>query len=96
MEAARDLQRYLSGLHRDRDRVERKKAIMRYVSQLSKDLPDLANKGKSAEIEKKLVHLIETKYASTIANGENIESESENGNGKKKGKEEEEEGEGEE
>ncbi len=89
MEAARDLQRYLSGIHRDRDRVERKKAIMRYVSQLSKDLPDLAAKGKSSEIEKKLVHLIETKYASTIANGEDIESESENGNGKKKAKEEE-------
>ncbi len=79
MEAARDLQRYLSGINREHDRKERKKAILRYVNQLSKDLPDLAGKGKTAEIEKMLVHLIETKYSGQIEDGED---EAENGNGK--------------
>ena len=87
MEAARDLQRYLSGVNRDHDHKERKKAILRYVQQLSKDLPELAGKGKSAEIEKMLVHLIETKYSGQIENGED-EEESTNG---KNGKVEEEE-----
>jgi len=73
MEAARDLQRYLSGINREKDRHERKKAILRYVTQLSKDLPELAGKGKSAELEKKLVHLIETKYSGQIENGEDDE-----------------------
>ena len=35
---------------------------MRYVKQLSLDLPFLAGKGDPAEIEKKLVYLIEHKY----------------------------------
>ena len=95
MEAARDLQRYLSGIHREKERGERKKAILRYVTQLSKDLPELAGKGKSAELEKKLVNLIETKYSGIIENGEDEaeEGEAENGNGsgKKNGKDEEDE-----
>jgi len=48
MEAARDLQAYLSGIRRDHDRKERRKAILRYVSQLSHDLPDLAGKARVA------------------------------------------------
>ena len=82
MEAARDLQRYLSGITRDKDRAERKKAILRYVTQLSKDLPDLACKGKSAEIEKMLIHLIETKYSGQIESGEDDAPEGGDGNGK--------------
>ena len=89
MEAARDLQRYLSGINREKERHERKKAILRYVQQLSKDLPELAGKGKASELEKKLVHLIETKYSGQIENGED-EDEGGNGNGKN-GKVEEEE-----
>lgn len=88
MEAARDLQRYLSGKTREKDRTERKKAILRYVTQLSKDLPELAGKGKSAEIEKMLKHLIETKYSDQIENGED---EAEGGDGKNGKVEEEEE-----
>lgn len=80
MEAARELQRYLGGKHRDRDRAERKKAIIRYVKQLSKDLPELAGKGKPSEIEKKLIELIETKYSGQIEAGED-EEEGGNGNG---------------
>ncbi|MEM4554682.1 MAG: DNA topoisomerase VI subunit B [Candidatus Anstonellaceae archaeon] len=66
MEAARDLQRYLSGVNRERERGERKKAILRYVFQLSKDLAELAGKENPAEIEKKLIDLIETKYSKQI------------------------------
>ena len=90
MEAARDLQRYLSGIHREKERGERKKAILRYVTQLSKDLPELAGKGKSAELEKKLVKLIETKYSGIMENGEDEAEEGEEENGKKNGKDDEE------
>jgi len=94
MEAARDLQAYLSGIRRDHDRKERKKAILRYVSQLSHDLPDLAGKGKPAELEKKLITLIETKYSGQIEEGEEEEGNGKNGNGNgKKEKDEEDEGE---
>jgi DNA topoisomerase-6 subunit B len=80
MEAARDLQRYLHGMTRERVRVERKKAIMRYLKQLSADLAELAGgKAKAADLEKKLLHLIETKYAGKIEEDEsgdaNIEEE---------------------
>jgi DNA topoisomerase-6 subunit B len=67
MEAARDLQRYLHGVTRDRVRVERKKAIMRYVTQLAADLAELSGgKIKAEELEKKLLHLIENKYSNAI------------------------------
>jgi DNA topoisomerase VI subunit B len=92
MEAARDLQAYLSGIRRDHDRKERRKAILRYVSQLSHDLPDLAGKGKPSDIEKKLITLIETKYSTQIDESEEEEGKNGNGNGKN-GKEEEDEGE---
>jgi len=94
MEAARDLQAYLSGIRRDHDRKERRKAILRYVSQLSHDLPDLAGKGKATDIEKKLIVLIETKYSSQIESEDGEEEEKKNGNGNgKNGKDEEDEGE---
>ncbi len=78
MEAARELQRHLSGLHREKDRANRRAAVMRYVRQLSKDLSELANKGKAEELNKKLVHLIETKYMGQIEDGEDDDG----GNGK--------------
>lgn len=62
MEVARDLDRYLSGKVREEQREARKKAIMRYIKQLSLDLPYLAGKGNSTEIEKKLIYLVEHKY----------------------------------
>jgi len=95
MEAARNLQSYLSGIRRDHERKERKKAILRYVSQLSNDLPDLAGKGKPKELEKKLMGLIENKYSAQIEEDES-EEEGKNGNGNGKngnGKDEEDEGE---
>jgi DNA topoisomerase-6 subunit B len=93
MEAARNLQSYLSGIRRDHERKERKKAILRYVSQLSNDLPDLAGKGKPKELEKKLMGLIENKYSAQIEEDES-EEEGKNGNGNgKNGKDEADEGE---
>lgn len=88
MEAARDVQRYLSGITRDRDRKERKKAVLRYVGQLSKDVVELAGSGKSDEIEKKLMHLIETKYSTQIEEDESEIDAPKSGNGN--GKEEDE------
>ncbi|MBS3068775.1 DNA topoisomerase VI subunit B [Candidatus Micrarchaeota archaeon] len=83
MDAARDLQRYLSGITRERDRKERRKAILRYVGQFSKDVVDLAGEGKAAELEKKLVNLIETKYSSQIEEDEGeTGAPKENGNAK--------------
>lgn len=88
MEAARNVQRYISGLTRDADRKARKKAILRYVTQLSKDMVDLAGEGKAAELEKELIRLIEEKYSNQIENDETGEEEvtkireEDNGNGK--------------
>lgn len=62
MEAARDLQRYLGGITKDKDRKARRSTVMRYVSQFSKDLSELTGKEKKADIEKKLIDLIEKKY----------------------------------
>lgn len=92
MEAARDLQRHLSGLHREKDRANRRAAVMRYVSQLSKDLTELSGKGKADELNKRLAHLIETKYMGQIEDGEDSPTD---GNGKK-GKDDDEEDEKEE
>lgn len=70
MEAARKLQLHLAGINREKDREKRRDAIMRYTTQLSKDLADLAGKGgSSAQIETDLKHLIETKYIKKIMEG---------------------------
>jgi DNA topoisomerase-6 subunit B len=62
METARDLQRYLHGKNKEVDREAKKKAIMRYVKQLSNDLASLADAESASKLEKKLVNLIEHKY----------------------------------
>ncbi|MCX8202377.1 MAG: DNA topoisomerase VI subunit B [Candidatus Micrarchaeota archaeon] len=69
MEVARDLDRYLSGKIRDEQREARKKAIMRYVKQISSDLPYLAGEKTSEELEKKLLHIIESKYSKMFDKG---------------------------
>ena len=70
MEIARDLDRYISGKSRDEQREQKRKAIMRYVKQISSDLPYLSGKEiKSSELEKKLIHLIENKYTKIFEHG---------------------------
>ncbi len=66
MEAARRLQLHLAGINREKEREKRKDAIMRYTTQLSKDLADLSQKSKPDEIETRLKRLIETKYLHKI------------------------------
>ncbi|MCL6088711.1 MAG: DNA topoisomerase VI subunit B [Candidatus Marsarchaeota archaeon] len=91
MEVARKVQLHVGGIRREHEQGERRKAILRYVQQLSRDLTDLANKGKSEELAKRLTDLIETKYMGQIMEGKNEDgSESSNGNGKKKKGEDEE------
>ncbi|MFH1470977.1 MAG: DNA topoisomerase VI subunit B [Candidatus Micrarchaeota archaeon] len=70
MEVARDLERYVHGKFRAHERANKMKAIMRYVKQLSNDLPELAGEGKPGELEAKLVKLIETKYMQETAEAE--------------------------
>ena len=69
MEVARDLDRYLSGKIRDEQRSSRRKAIMRYVKQLSSDLPHLAGERTQEDLEKKLIHIIDSKYSKIFEKG---------------------------
>ncbi|MFA5077492.1 MAG: DNA topoisomerase VI subunit B [Candidatus Micrarchaeia archaeon] len=74
-EAARLMQRYVGSVVREREREGKKKAVFRYIEQLSKDLGELSGT-KSEELGKKLVEIVERKYAN--------ESNGENGNGEEK------------
>ncbi len=61
MEAARGVQRYLSGRRKAKEIATKRKVLSRYVGQLSSDLASIT--GKSSErIEKKLSSLIERRY----------------------------------
>ena len=80
MEAARGIQRYLHGKIRERTREAKKKAILRYVKQLSQDLPQLAGKGEPEQLERKLMQLVENKY-SQLTLEEAEEEVEKNGNG---------------
>jgi len=62
MEAARTIQRYLSGKRHAHDIANKKKLVERYVEQLSSDLADLSG-SKKDRILKKLTQIIEEKYA---------------------------------
>jgi DNA topoisomerase-6 subunit B len=72
MEAARGIQRYLSGKRKAHDIATRKKLVERYVEQLSADLADLSG-GKKDRIVKRLNQIIEDKYAGPGAGGEDDE-----------------------
>ena len=82
MEAARNIQRYISGKRHVHEMEGKKKAIERYIEQLSGDLSDLAGVKKKEEIKKKLLKIVEEKYMQA-ENGEET--------GKEKAKEDEEE-----
>jgi DNA topoisomerase-6 subunit B len=49
MEAGRQVQRHLSGKRRDKEKVSKKAAILRYVNQISGDLSELADETKKKE-----------------------------------------------
>jgi DNA topoisomerase-6 subunit B len=83
MEAARKLQLYLSGINRDREIQSRKNLIMRYISQVSKDLAELANE-QPEKIQLKLTNLVESKYLTKILEEEPNNKNSNNSNENKK------------
>ncbi len=63
MEAARNLQRYLSHKKREHEMESKRKALLRYVDQLSADIAELASlKDRQEWVKNKLVYLIENKY----------------------------------
>lgn len=69
MEAARGVQRYLSGKRKAKEIATKRKVLSRYVGQLSSDLSIIT--GKSPDrIEKKLRSLIEHRYEKKSASGE--------------------------
>ncbi len=85
-EAARAMQRYVGSVVREREREGKKKAVLRYIEQLSKDLADLSGEKNAEELRKKLTEIVERKYAGAETNGE---EESGKGKGKEKLEEEE-------
>ncbi|MFH1448673.1 MAG: DNA topoisomerase VI subunit B [Candidatus Micrarchaeota archaeon] len=85
MEVARDLERYIHGKVRAHERVNKIKAIKRYVKQLSVDLPELAGVGNSELLEGKLIKLIEEKYSDGLIADDGEEKEEELTNGKPEG-----------
>ena len=64
MEAARGLDRHLSGKRKAKEMVSKRTAILRYVGQLSRDLAELCgNKADSEKLKEKLLKLVEGKYS---------------------------------
>ncbi len=62
-EAARSMNRYIRSVVREKERESKKRAIKRYITQLSKDLAELAGFGNKEEIAQKLNIIIERKYS---------------------------------
>jgi DNA topoisomerase-6 subunit B len=86
MECARGIKLSLGRKRKAGDMEKRKTALMRYISRLSEDLANLSEESSKAELERKLKHIIETKYAAGMGMDEEekpIEKNGgeENGNG---------------
>ncbi|MEW5996951.1 MAG: DNA topoisomerase VI subunit B [Candidatus Micrarchaeota archaeon] len=64
MEAARGMERHISGKRREKEMAGKRTAILRYVEQLSRDLSELGGKGaESGKVKEKLLKLVEEKYS---------------------------------
>ncbi|MFA5411829.1 MAG: DNA topoisomerase VI subunit B [Candidatus Micrarchaeia archaeon] len=86
MEAARGLDRHLSGKRREKETAGKKAAILRYVGQLSRDMSELGGVGAdAAKVKERLLKMVEGRYGT----GGVVEDEAQEGN---KAKEEEREG----
>jgi DNA topoisomerase-6 subunit B len=79
MEAARGMQRYISGRKKTVELATKKKLVSRYVSQLSSDISILTGE-KKEQLEKKLLEIIEKKYTRETEDEEGDESSSGQGN----------------
>jgi DNA topoisomerase VI subunit B len=62
MEAARGIQKYISGQRKATEIATKKKVISRYVHQLASDLSVLSGKQRE-KIEKQLIEIIEKRYS---------------------------------
>ncbi len=62
MEAARNVQRYISGKKKAHEIETKRKLISRYIEQLSTDLTDLAGAKDRAAIRNELIKIVDTKY----------------------------------
>ncbi len=65
MEAARSVQRYLSGKRKAHELETKRKVISRYIQQLSSDLSDLAGTNERDMIKNRLLKIVEDKYVKT-------------------------------
>ncbi len=63
MEAARDVQRYLSGKRKAHEIETKRKVISRYIEQLASDVTDLAGVKNKNEIRDKLENIVEDRYS---------------------------------
>ncbi len=70
-EAARSMQRYVGRVVREREREGKKKSVLRYTEQLSKDLAELAGEKNPIGLQKMLMEIVEKKYEGE-ANGEEV------------------------
>lgn len=66
-EAARAMQRYVGSVVREREKEGKKKAVLRYIDQLSRDLSDLAGEKSADELKKMLTEIVEKKYMGETA-----------------------------
>jgi len=77
MEAARGMQRYISGKRKTMELATKKRLVMRYVPQLASDIAFLSGE-KREKIEKKLVEIIESKYSKEVEEEETKEENNQN------------------
>ncbi|MBN2121865.1 DNA topoisomerase VI subunit B [Candidatus Micrarchaeota archaeon] len=62
MEAGRHVQKHLSGKRREREKSTKRKAIMRYVGQLSSDMAELAGNAEAEALKSRLTGMIEERF----------------------------------
>ncbi len=62
-ETARIMQKYIGNVVREREKEGKKKAVLRYIEQLSKDLSELSNGKNTDELTRKLIEIVEKKYS---------------------------------
>ncbi len=68
-EAARKIKIFISKRIRHRETEKKRKAFLRYVSQLSKDIASLSGSNDAEQIERMLIHLIDMRFNKSQSNG---------------------------
>ena len=73
MEAARGVQRYLSGKRKIHELDNKRKVVTRYIDQLSGDMCDLAGVKDKKAVKEKISRIVEEKYLAEDGNGDEKE-----------------------